>query len=93
MAQKLCDFTTELAGDDGEVRMVHLGEKQDDGYFVEVIEFEIDANGVGARITIPISDESDRASLMRGLGKLHNSLKNHRGKQNLVDSDDDNEKE
>jgi hypothetical protein len=84
MAQKLCNVKIELVGDETEVNMLHVGEQQEDGYFAEVIEFDFDINGMGARMTIPISDEEDRKAIMKGLVRLHNSLKAHAGKQDLV---------
>jgi hypothetical protein len=88
MSQQLCAYSIELAGD-GEVSMVHIGEQQEDGYFLEVVEFEVDVNGLGARLAIPISDEGDRQALMKGLVKLYNSLKAHKGKQDLIVSEED----
>lgn len=89
MAQKLCDYKVELVGDDGEIRFIHLGEKQEDGYFAEAMEVEFDVNGIGARMTIPISDEEDRTAIMKGLVKLHTSLKAHKGKQDISLDDED----
>lgn len=92
MAQKLCDYSMEMV-DDSEVRMVHIGEQDDDGYFAEAVEFEIDINGMGARITIPVDNEEDRISLMRGLVRLHKSLASCKGKQEINEDDDDDDEE